>query len=226
MSTKSKEGKIYVSINPDPKIAPAKLPKELEDAPKSSDRTYKLGAIHELGLLLKGEDFRMSMAAEGVLSEFLNDDSKVISKAASDALERPPRPQQEPQSKKTRETKLPEIEVLPTPTAPAKSERSPSPIAAAILSSFSGGLGQLLLLGQRKKGLTLILLFLFSLFIPVFNLLTIPLIIIIGVGDAYGTAQKLRDGSTVKEWEFNINWKASAAVVIIILFMIFMLGVV
>jgi hypothetical protein len=64
MSTTARVGNLYISINPNPKIAPAKLPKELEDAPKSSDRLFKLGAIHELGLLLKDEDFRMSMAAE------------------------------------------------------------------------------------------------------------------------------------------------------------------
>jgi hypothetical protein len=110
-----------------------------------------------------------------------------------------------------------EGEELPIPTTPPKSERSPSPIAAATLSFFSGGLGQLLLLGQWKKGLTLILLFLFSLFIPILGFLLAPLIIIIGVGDAYGTAQKLRAGSTVKDWALNINWKASAAVVVLII---------
>lgn len=202
MSTSAREGKLFVSINPNPKITPAKLPKELADAPKSSDRVYKLGAIHELGLLFKGEDFRMSMAAEGVLNEFLKDDSRVVSQAASDVLERAPRSQPEPQPNPPPGPHPPEEEEAPIPPTPPKPERSPSPIAAAFLSSFSGGLGQLLLLGQRKKGLTLIFLFFFSLFIMVFTpfLSFLPLlIIIIGVIDAYGTAQKLRDGSTVKE---------------------------
>lgn len=221
MSTSAREGKLFVSINPNPKITPAKLPKELADAPKSSDRVYKLGAIHELGLLFKGEDFRMSMAAEEVLKEFLKDDSKVISNAASDVLERAPRPQPETESKNPRaalelpivpttpqpelesktliEPQPPEGEESPTQATPPKAKRSPSPVAAAILSFFFVGLGHLLLLGQWKKGLTLILLFLFSLFIPQLGPLLALIIIIYGVIDAYGTAQKLRDGSTVKE---------------------------
>jgi TM2 domain-containing membrane protein YozV len=85
-----------------------------------------------------------------------------------------------------------------------------SPILAAALSLLLfGGAGQIYL-GQWKKGLTLILatLLLSSLFIG------IP-IGIIGVGDAYGTAKKLRDGDAVEEWKFNIDWKVTGLVAII-----------
>ena len=85
-----------------------------------------------------------------------------------------------------------------------------SPILASLLSFFLlGGAGQIYL-GQWKKGLTLMI----STFFLNFMFIGI-LIPIIGIGDAYGTAQKLSNENSVGEWEFNINWKVSGLVAII-----------
>jgi len=85
-----------------------------------------------------------------------------------------------------------------------------SPIGAAVLSFFLlGGAGQIYL-GQWKKGLALIV----SSFLLSFVFVGI-LVQIIGIGDAYGVAQKLSEGKSVGAWEFNINWKAAGLVTLI-----------
>ena len=94
-----------------------------------------------------------------------------------------------------------------TPVTIAASNKSP--FLAALLSYFLlGGAGQIYL-GQWKKGLALMISTFFLSF--VFVGILIP---IIGIGDAYGIAQKLNNGNSVGEWEFNINWKESGLVVI------------
>lgn len=93
---------------------------------------------------------------------------------------------------------------------PAARKTEKSPVLAAVLSFFLfGGAGQVYL-GQWKKGLALILAswMLSALFIG------IP-IYLIGIGDAYGTAQKLKNGEQVGDWQFNINWKVTALATLI-----------
>jgi TM2 domain-containing membrane protein YozV len=83
-----------------------------------------------------------------------------------------------------------------------------SPLVAALLSLFLfGGAGQIYL-GQWKKGLGIILT---NFLVPVFGLAAL----LIGPGDAYGIAQKMKKGEAVGELEFAINWKV---VVLVILF--------
>jgi len=77
-----------------------------------------------------------------------------------------------------------------------------SPILAGLLSFFFvGGAGHIYL-GQKKKGTALILLTLF---------LIGPVGMTIGAIDAYGIANKLRNGQTVKEWEFGLGIEAKNA---------------
>lgn len=98
-----------------------------------------------------------------------------------------------------------------------------SPIVASLLSLFLfGGVGQIYL-GQWKKGLALILV---SFFFGPLYFLTIPL----GASDAYGTAQKLKNGNPVGEWEFTVTWKTfglafvATILVIIIFLLLYLLG--
>lgn len=87
-----------------------------------------------------------------------------------------------------------------------------SPITAALLSFFLlGGAGQIYV-GQSKKGWAMILATLTLNFCVPF--IGIPMGIVC-VSDAYGTAQKLSDGNSVEEWEFNLNWKVAGLVTII-----------
>jgi hypothetical protein len=85
-----------------------------------------------------------------------------------------------------------------------------SPVIAALLSFFLlGGAGQIYL-GQVKKGLAIMICAFFL------NFMFIGFIIsMFGAGDAYGTAQKLRDGDAVGEWDYNINWKVVGLAVVI-----------
>lgn len=89
-----------------------------------------------------------------------------------------------------------------------------SPVIAALLSFFFfGGAGQLYL-GQVKKGLAIMLCAFFL------NFMFVGFIIsMLGAGDAYGTAQKLREGDAVGEWDYNINWKVVGLVAVIALTM-------
>ena len=92
---------------------------------------------------------------------------------------------------------------------PTITSSNKSPFIAALLSYFLlGGAGQIYL-GQWKKGLALMI----STFVLSFVFIGI-LIQVIGIGDAYGVAQKLRKGKSIGEWEFNINWKVSGLVMI------------
>jgi hypothetical protein len=87
---------------------------------------------------------------------------------------------------------------------PAIAPSGKSPVLAAGLSLFLfGGAGQIYL-GQWKKGVALILA------TWLLSVVLVGVIIgILGVGDAYGTAVKLRAGEPVGEWEFNINPKVA-----------------
>lgn len=119
--------------------------------------------------------------------------------------------------------------VTPRPAQPVSSQpaivrsapvaKEKSPVVAAVLSFFLlGGAGQIYL-GYWKKGLAFILAtwVLSFLFIGVF-------IGFIGVGDAYGTAQKMKEGKSVGEWQFNINWKVAgiAALIVAIVVVVFL----
>lgn len=98
-----------------------------------------------------------------------------------------------------------------------------SPIVAGLLSLFLfGGVGQIYL-GQWKKGLALIFA---SFFFGPLYLLIIP----IGSSDAYGTAQKLKNGNPVGEWEFTITWKTfgwaviATIIAVVVFVLIYSLG--
>ncbi len=94
----------------------------------------------------------------------------------------------------------------PTPAKPLIAASKKSPIVAALLSFFLfGGTGQIYL-GQWKKGLVLVVAIVFLYFTVIGAFLAIPFGCI-GVGDAYGIAKKLRQGISVGEWEFSIDWK-------------------
>lgn len=87
ISVASKQGKLYISINPNPKIHPAELPEKLQEAIKSDDKYSKQGAIRELSLMLKKKERRIAIAAENALKELTTDDSLSICKMAKEALE-------------------------------------------------------------------------------------------------------------------------------------------
>jgi TM2 domain-containing membrane protein YozV len=104
----------------------------------------------------------------------------------------------------------------PGSTSMPVSSSKKSPILAAVLSFFLfGGIGQVYL-GQWKKGFTLIVAnFLMNSFLMLFMPISIPIVSVLGVGDAYGTAQEMEKGSSSGEWKFNINWKAAGAALLI-----------
>lgn len=94
-----------------------------------------------------------------------------------------------------------------------------SPVLAAVLSFLLFGGGGQIYLGQWKKGLAVIIMAFFL--APCINIYftIIPLanvfVLIFGVGDAYGVAQKLSSGNPVREWEIIFDRKAAGLATIV-----------
>lgn len=235
ISTTAKKGKIFISINPNPIITPAELPQNLLSALKSDDRLYKQGAISDLKLLLENDNARISMAAKIKLEEMTSDDSLSIRKLAQETLEQhqskhlinkkklnsTTQANTDSKTNKTNSEAQSSNITSPTGNTPPSMiatqpvlARNPNPFLAAGLSFFLfGGTGQLYI-GQWKKGLLIILVYLFCLI--QFSVL-VPIVILIGLGDAYGTAVKQKNGNTLSDWSINIHWKATGLVAVLII---------
>jgi|CXWL01.1.fsa_nt_gi TM2 domain-containing membrane protein YozV len=131
---------------------------------------------------------------------------KTSTKSDADIIATKPVVQQPPQPQPSR----------PITTSTPASISNKSPLLAAVLSLILfGGIGQIYL-GQWKKGLTLIITnFLLNTCLTLFLPIRIPLISILGVGDAYGTAQEMEKGNSAGEWKFNVNWKVAGVAFLI-----------
>lgn len=86
-----------------------------------------------------------------------------------------------------------------------------SPITAALLSFFLfGGVGQIYL-GQKKKGVALIVA---TFLTALFGVSSI--VILSGTIDAYGIAKKMNQGISVGDWEFSFSGKALIVILVIV----------
>jgi len=80
-----------------------------------------------------------------------------------------------------------------------------SPTLAAFYSGIIAGTGQIYL-GQRKKGLLLLMIGPITFYIGLSWLVSI-----VSAIDAYGSGSKLRDGNVLQEWEFSLGTEAKKA---------------
>ena len=87
ISSTSQEGRIFIGINPNPKIRLAQLPEQLMRAMHSEERLLRQGAVGELAHLLKSNEPTMVMAAEAALRQMTSDDSVSVRNSASNALD-------------------------------------------------------------------------------------------------------------------------------------------
>lgn len=84
------EGSIVLARSPAGiAIAPAVLPEELVDALESRYSTIRIGAVHELGSWLAGDDPSRALAAEQKLREIADNDNHTVAVAASAYLTSP-----------------------------------------------------------------------------------------------------------------------------------------
>jgi hypothetical protein len=83
------QGELYVARNPRPRpVTPAELPIELRQALESPLTPVRLGIIGELERMASGSNPRLASAARLALEDLVDDDSRAVSAAATEALER------------------------------------------------------------------------------------------------------------------------------------------
>ncbi len=86
MSAATQTGRLYIALNPNPTIHPAKLPEDLRVAMQSVNRVHRMGAVSELALILKTGGPSMVIAAENALRQMASDDSRAVGEAAQETL--------------------------------------------------------------------------------------------------------------------------------------------
>ncbi|HSG43236.1 MAG TPA: hypothetical protein VLA72_08785, partial [Anaerolineales bacterium] len=86
ISSTSQEGKIYIGLNPNPKVQLAQLSNQLQQAMLSETRLHRQGAVSELSRLLKSADPSVALSAEMALQKMVRDDSKSVADFAQEAL--------------------------------------------------------------------------------------------------------------------------------------------
>ena len=84
-------GDLLIARNPAPK--PAALPLPLLEAMENPLPSVREGAVHHLGELLGGSNLGLSLAARAALARLADDDSRRVSSAARELLDRYPRPE-------------------------------------------------------------------------------------------------------------------------------------
>jgi hypothetical protein len=95
ISSTSQEGKLYIGLNPNPKVKLTPLSDQLTQAMSSESRLTRQGAVSELSRLLRSPDPSVSLSAELALKSMTNDDSKSVADAAQETLDQHFRSQQQ-----------------------------------------------------------------------------------------------------------------------------------
>lgn len=86
ISSTTQEGKMYIGLNPNPKIQLAQLSEQVQRAMQSETRLHRQGAVSELSRLLKSPDPSVVLSAEMSLRKMVNDDSKSVADYAQEVL--------------------------------------------------------------------------------------------------------------------------------------------
>ncbi len=113
ISTTSQEGRIYLGLNPHPKVQLAQLPDQLQQAILSETRLHRQGAVSELSRLLKSHDPSVVLSAEMALRKMTSDDSKAVADFAQEVLDQ--------------HFKIQAVSTQPSTVPPAETPKSPTP---------------------------------------------------------------------------------------------------
>ena len=94
------QGKILIARNPKPVVRLVTLPQELIDAMNDPNPMARVGAVHALHDLLRGENKGLSLSAYEALEKMQHDDSKRVSEASGKILDdyKKAQPEKEPVS--------------------------------------------------------------------------------------------------------------------------------
>ena len=111
------QGDIYLAHRARPVTKPATLPSELHEAIDHPMTGMRIGAVHELTRLLGSRHAGMALAARLALEHLVDDDSRIVSAAATEALTAGPKPETAAPSPKTG----PELRVYSRPASPPAS---------------------------------------------------------------------------------------------------------
>jgi hypothetical protein len=82
----NQQGELLIARNPHAEVRQAQLPPELLHALESRFAGVRLGAVEELGQLLRSSDASLARAARTALEGMCQDDSRAVSMAASQCL--------------------------------------------------------------------------------------------------------------------------------------------
>jgi Caspase domain len=85
--TFKQQGNFLVAYNPNPIIEPAELPPDVLQGIKDRHAWIRQGAVGQLNGLLSGADRGLRLAAELELKKLVDDDSRNVSRAASEVLQ-------------------------------------------------------------------------------------------------------------------------------------------
>ncbi len=124
ISTTSQEGRIYLGLNPHPKVQLAQLPDQLQQAILSETRLHRQGAVSELSRLLKSHDPSVVLSAEMALRKMTSDDSKAVADFAQEVLDQ--------------HFKIQAVSTQPSTVPPAKTPKSPPPEVIAPTPPLQG----------------------------------------------------------------------------------------
>ncbi|WP_182875102.1 caspase family protein [Microbispora sp. H10670] len=113
------QGDLYVARRARPVTVPSPLPVELQAVIDNSIPRVRAGAVEELRRLLRSRHEGLALAARLTLEELADDDSRMVSKAAAEALATATKPRSAPAS------------VSPAPVAAPVPAPAPAPQSAA-----------------------------------------------------------------------------------------------
>jgi hypothetical protein len=126
------QGDLYIARRSRPVTTPAPLPPELQQAVDHPLAKIRVGAVEELERLLGTRHAGLALAAKLTLEHLTNDDSRMVSAAATAALSAQPGPEAETPSAREAPTTEPKRASMPAEPQPGTTAAVPTTLASGM----------------------------------------------------------------------------------------------